>query len=145
MSVGRICSRDVDLIGFEDSVAVAAQRMHSHKVGTLMVADGDNRPIGMITDRDLVVRVIAAGLDHATTDVGTVMTRDVTTVYEDCQVETALEVMRRGPFRRLAVVDEDERLVGLLSIDDILGLLTKEFRSIGSLMLAESPQSLGVD
>ena len=142
MTVGKICSRSVDLADPDESAMMAAKRMHSRKVGTLIVIDDEKRPIGLITDRDLTVRVLAVGLDPDVTDVGTVMTRDVKTVREDCSVETALEVMRGGPFRRVAVVDENDQLVGLLSIDDVLDLLAAEFRSIGRLIRAECPTSL---
>jgi CBS domain-containing protein len=142
MTVGRICTRCVDVVEPFERVAVAAKRMHSRKVGTLVVVDVEKRPIGLITDRDLTVRVLAAERDPAVTDVETVMTRGVETVRENCPIETALEVMRSGPFRRVPVVDGEGELLGLVSLDDILTVLAEEFRSIGSLLNAESQQSL---
>jgi CBS domain-containing protein len=70
------------------------------------------------------------------------MTRSPVTVGEDTPIEEALAVMRRGPFRRVPVVDREQRLVGLLSLDDILDLLCEEFGQIGKLLAGESPRSL---
>ena len=63
MSVGRICVREVDLAESAESVQVAARRMNSRKVGTLMVQNKADEPIGIITDRDLAIRVVGEGLD----------------------------------------------------------------------------------
>ena len=70
------------------------------------------------------------------------MTTGLKTVNEDCPIESALEVMRSGPFRRIPVVDENGHLEGLVSIDDVLDLLAEEFQSIGKLVSQESPRSL---
>ena len=142
MTIAKICCRNVDLAEPDEAVLAAAQRMHARKVGTLVVLDDKKRPIGLITDRDLTVRVLAVGLDPTTTDVSAVMTRNVRTVREDCSIEAALEIMRSGPFRRLCVVSDDDSLAGIISIDDILDLLAEEFRTIGRLLSAESQESL---
>lgn len=144
MTVGKICSRSVDWAGPDESVQVVAGRMHSRKVGTLVILDAAQHPIGLVTDRDLTVRVLAEGRDAGTTPVRDVMTASIKTVREDCPIESALEVMRRGPFRRIPVVNEQNQLIGILSVDDILDLLSEEFRSIGRLLNAEGPQSMGL-
>jgi CBS domain-containing protein len=142
MSVGRICIREVDIIAPEESVQVAAGRMHSRQVGTLVVMNADRDPVGIITDRDLTVRVLAEGRDAATTTVADVMRGPLKTVHEETPIEDALRIMRSGPFRRVPVVDGEGKLVGLLSLDDILELLAEEFASIGKLLEAEEPRSL---
>ncbi len=142
MSVGRICVREVDLADADESVQVAAQRMHARKVGTLVVLDSEKRPTGILTDRDLTVRVLAEGRDPFHTRVGDVMTRSPKTVREETPIEEALALMRAGQFRRLPVVDAEGALVGLVSLDDILDLLAEEFREIGRLVQEEGPESL---
>ena len=142
MSVGRICVREVDIVQPGESVQAAAQRMHSRKVGTLVVQDEDRKPIGIVTDRDLTVRVLAKARDPFQTTVGEVMTQCPRTVREDTPLEEALTVMRSGPFRRVPVVSVEGELVGLLSLDDILDLLTEEFGQIRGLLEQESPGSL---
>lgn len=143
MSVGRICNRSVDTAEPDESVQVAASRLHARKVGTLAVLDHARKPIGILTDRDLTVRVLADGKDAARTTVAEAMTPSPRTIREEMPIEDALAVMRSGPFRRILVVDDDDKLVGLLSLDDILDLLTEEFGLIGKLLREENPRSLG--
>src|SRR5262245_10661220 len=142
MSAGRICVREVDTAEVAESVQAAADRMNSRNVGTLLVLDPHEQPLGIITDRDLAVRVLAKGKDPFATTVGDVMTHIPKTIHEDAPVEQAIEIMRSGPFRRLPVVDDAGKLVGLLSIDDILDVLAEEFRDIGALLKAERPEVL---
>lgn len=134
MSVGRICSREVDVAAVDESALEAAQRMATRDVGTLIVLNPAKAPVGIITDRDLVVRVLAVRKDPHVTRVGEVMTRDPKAVQEDCPIETALGLMRAGPFRRLPVVDHHGQLVGILSLDDVLSLLAEEFAHIGRVL-----------
>lgn len=142
MSVGDICVREVDLADCEESAQVVAQRMLARKVGTLVVIDDVRKPVGIITDRDLAVRVVAKGLDSHQTTVADVMTACPDTVHEDTSVDTAITLMRAGPFRRLPVVDGPGHLVGLLTLDDVLELLSEELSDIGRLVEEESPASL---
>ena len=142
MTVGRICVREVDLAAGNESVQVAARRMHDRKVGTLLVLDEQRRPIGILTDRDLTVRVLAEALDPAQTLVSQVMTKDPKVIEEEASLERAIAIMRSGPFRRVAVVDKEGRLAGLLSMDDVLDLLREEMNEIGELIRRESPGSL---
>lgn len=142
MSVGRICARNVDVAQPEETAQVAARRMHSRSVGTLVVVSSSEEPIGILTDRDLTVRIVAEGRDPLATPIEEIMTRDPRTVNEDEPIESALAVMRAGPFRRVLVTDESGKLVGLLSMDDILSLLRQELNDIGELLHKESPQSL---
>ena len=142
MSAGRICVREVDFVEVGESVQVAAQRMHARNVGTLVVLDKEKRPVGMLTDRDLAVRVLAKAGDPIQTTVSEVMTQSLHTVSENTPIEDALRAMRLGRCRRLPVVDGTGQLVGLLSVDDIMDLLISEFRDIGVLLREESPRSL---
>lgn len=144
MSVNRILQRDVDVIEPTDSARVAANRMQQRTVGSLVVVDRNHVPLGMITDRDLVVRLIAEGRDPDTTMVGQIMTGPVASVEEDAPIESAVRVMRQGAFRRLPVVGKSGRLSGIVSLDDILLLLAEEFRDIGDLVGSETPQAAAV-
>lgn len=142
MSVGRICVREVDLVDADESARQAAQRMHQRAVGSLVIVSSDNQPVGILTDRDLVERVLAQGKDPNATRVGQVMTADPKTVSEDASIESALSLMRGGRFRRVPVVDGDGKLVGLLSLDDVLILLAEEFTQIGQLLERETPRGV---
>ena len=142
MSVGRICIREVDTAEVTELVQAAADRMNARNVGTLIVLNPERHPLGIVTDRDLAVRVVARGKDPFATTVGDVMTLFPRTVREDTPIEDAIAMMRVGPFRRVPVVDRQGKLVGLLSIDDVLELLAEEFRDIGKLLKAERPEAL---
>jgi CBS domain-containing protein len=129
----------VDLADAEETVQAAAQRMRERKVGTLIILNPANRPIGIVTDRDLVVRALAHGKDPRQTHVGEVMTRNPKTVSEATPIEQALALMRSGGCRRLPVTSSDGTLAGLVSLDDILSLLAEEFFHVGTLVEKEMP------
>ncbi|MGA8350650.1 MAG: CBS domain-containing protein, partial [Isosphaeraceae bacterium] len=139
MSVGRICTRYVDLADTEETIQAAAQRMEEQKVGTLVILNPAKEPIGILTDRDLVLRALSHDANPCETRVGAVMTRNPRTVSEAAPIEQALSLMRSGGFRRLPVVRADGTLVGLISLDDILSLLAEEFAQIDSLVEKEMP------
>jgi CBS domain-containing protein len=142
MTVGRICVREVDTADPEESVQVAAERMHSRNVGTLIVLNERQQPIGMVTDRDLTIKVLARGLDGTSVTVREVMSPGPKSIQEETPIESALKIMRDGPYRRVPVVDEEGKLVGLLSLDDILDLLAEEFGEIGALVRRSGPRAL---
>ena len=139
MTVGRLCTREVFFARPEETVEEAARRMLDNNVGSLVVIDEETRPVGIVTDRDLAVRVVARDLVAQKTHVEDVMTRQPETVPESLTLEMALERMRGGRRRRLIVVDEEGRLEGLLTMDDMLALLVEEFESIGGLIGRQQP------
>jgi CBS domain-containing protein len=139
IDVGSICQRDVDLAGPDDSVASAADRMRQRTVGSLIVVDGSKHPIGIITDRDLVIRALADAKDADSTPVSEVMTPDIVVATGDTSINSALRLMREGPFRRLPIVDHEGVLIGLVTVDDMLIRIGREFGEIGSLIELETP------
>ncbi len=142
MTVGRICQRQVDTAEGKEMARAAARRMSPRCVGTLVVLDESRKPVGILTDRDLAVRVLAEGLNPDTTPVADVMTRHPSTVSENAAIEDVLALMRSKAVRRMPVVDKQGRLVGLVSVDDVLTLLAEEFRHLGKLLEKSSPKSL---
>jgi CBS domain-containing protein len=116
----------------------AARRMRDRQVGTVVVVDGE-RPVGILTDRDLTVRVLAAGLDPNKTRVSEIMTPSPTTVTEETEIVTAIGHMRAGRFRRLPVVGSDGRLRGIIALDDVVGVVATELAEVGPLLLREAP------
>ncbi|MDX1929834.1 MAG: CBS domain-containing protein [Pirellulaceae bacterium] len=118
--------------------------MNSRNVGALVVLDAQKRPVGIVTDRDLAIRVVGKGLDPNTTALGLVMSELPETVGENTSIESAISIMRRGPYRRLPVVDDRDQLVGIVSLDDIFVLLSEEFAEIGKLVGRESPNAFAL-
>jgi CBS domain-containing protein len=113
----------------EDTVEKAARVMRDRHVGCLIVTR-HGRPAGVVTDRDLVVRVVAAGRGPATTAVGEFVTYDPITVSVREGIETAVERMRRHGVRRLPVVDDEGIAVGIVTADDLLVLLGGEIAAV---------------
>ena len=142
MSVGRICVRGVDFANPQESAWQVAERMHDRAVGTLIVQDEHGRPCGILTDRDLVERVIVPRRNPDDTLVSEIMTPNPISVAEDASIETAVALMRSGGFRRLPVGDHNDMLIGIVSLDDVLSLLAEEFVAIGELLKKQSPPTV---
>src|SRR5215207_4575511 len=118
MQVSEILTRDVETIRPETSAREAAQRMRSMDVGSLPVCDG-RRLLGMVTDRDLAIRVLADGRDPNATCVRDAMTPDVVYAFEDDDVQRAADIMKERQIRRLPVVNREKQLVGIVALGDI--------------------------
>lgn len=105
----------------QDSVRSAAQIMRDHDVGPVPVCDSDERKtlVGIITDRDITIKVIAEGRDAANTAVGDVMTKEVFSCFPDEDAMSALKVMEEQQVRRIPVVDRHNHVVGIISQADI--------------------------
>lgn len=134
MTIGRICSRHTYLADPDETALEAADRMRRENVGTLVVIDGRKKPIGILTDRDLAVRVLAPGKSPRDTKVGDVMTANPRTVSEKTPIEDAVGTMRSLAVRRLPVVDGRGKLAGIVSVDDVLELVTEELGNLGRII-----------
>jgi CBS domain-containing protein len=116
--VADVMEREVKLANPDDNVQQAARMMREADVGILPVGEGD-RLVGMVSDRDIAVRVAAEGRDPARTKVRDVMSPDVRYVYEDEDLEHVAENMAEQQVRRLPVMNRDKRLIGIVSLGDI--------------------------
>ncbi|HTP94886.1 MAG TPA: CBS domain-containing protein [Burkholderiales bacterium] len=137
MKMAEICTREVVQVRARTSVAEAAALMRSRHVGDLVVTDdiaGKAMPLGIVTDRDIVVEVVAAGVDPATLSVGDIMGRRLVTAGETEEISDVLPRMRHEGVRRIPVVDEDGALVGIISLDDLLEVLAQELTDTVRLM-----------
>jgi CBS domain-containing protein len=134
MSAGAICVRSVLIASPGESVRAVTQRMAQADVGTVVVLGEAKRPVGILTDRDVALRCVAQGRDPDSTEAGAVMTSPATCIAESTPIEAALTRMADARVRRLVVVDEKERLVGILALDDVLELLAEEATTIGRLI-----------
>jgi CBS domain-containing protein len=139
MSVGRICVREVCIARPDETACAGAERMRDQCVGCLIVVDEDSEPVGIVTDRDLAVRVLAAGHDGAKVTLGEVMTPGPRVVDQEASIEDSVALMRRAGIRRLPVVDSVGALAGLVTLDDVLDLLSEELGDIGRLLTLQGP------
>ncbi len=129
MTAGEICNRDVVIAYRDMSLTEAARLMREHHVGSLVVVvdRGAQRvPAGILTDRDIVVAVVARELDPAKLKVADVMSAGVFAVREQDGLAEVLRAMREHGVRRMPVVAPDGSLAGLLTIDDLLELAAEE-------------------
>jgi len=139
MSVGKICTRVTVTAGPEESARAGAKRMRTYGVGSLVVIDGDGRPIGMLTDRDVAVRLVAEDRDPDRTPIEDVMSMPLHSVAEETPIESALSAMAGAGVRRSVVTDAKGRLIGILTLDDVLELLSEEAQTIGALLRNQVP------
>lgn len=117
--VEEVMTRDVETVRPDTSLKEAAELMRTLNVGPLPVVDGENL-VGIITDRDIVVRAVAMGLDPNSTRVADAMTSDVECVFQDEDIEVAMRKMREEQIRRILVVERDSRkLVGIIALGDL--------------------------
>jgi CBS domain-containing protein len=105
----------------EDSVSEVAQLMKKEDIGPVLIVDGDNSKtlVGIVTDRDLALKVVAEGRDPKTTKVKDVMSKKLVTCYADDDAEQAMNAMAQFQLRRIPVVGEDMELVGIISQADV--------------------------
>ena len=118
MKLREIMSKQVVRIHPEESVAVAARTLTNYNIGMLPVCGNDGRICGVVTDRDIVTRCLAANRKPHTTQVGQVMTENVTSIRPDMDTGVAAHLMGRLQVRRLPVV-EDGKLCGMVSLGDM--------------------------
>ena len=129
MKVRQFCSRIVAVAEPSTNLREAARLMREHHVGSLVVIDhaaGATAPIGMVTDRDIVMLAVAAGVDPQMLTVRDVMNPELTVLRDDCGVFEAAETMAATGARRLPVVTEAGALLGIVSLDDVMRVLSTE-------------------
>jgi len=118
MLVSEVMTRQVELVGPNDSIQQAAKSMARIDAGVLPVAEGD-RLIGMVTDRDIAIRAVGEGRDPARTVVKDIMSPEVRYCFDDDDVADVADNMAEQQVRRLPVVNRNKRLVGIISLADI--------------------------
>lgn len=147
MSAGELCNRKVAIAEKTLSVADAARLMRRLHVGDLVVIeerDGRRQPVGIVTDRDIVVEVVAASMDPEALTIGDVMGPELATVRENEDLFETLRYMRDKGVRRMPVVDQAGGLVGILTLDDLLGLLAEEMTGLARLVSHERQREADV-
>jgi CBS domain-containing protein len=138
MTVGEFCSRDVVCTYRSTPLTEGAKLMRDHHVGSLVVVEEGAKgrvPVGILTDRDIVVAVVAPEVDPRGVTVGEVMQSELVTVREEDSLSDVLRVMRRAGVRRAPVLTLSGTLAGIIASDDLLGIVARELddlvRAIG--------------
>ena len=129
MKVGEVCNREAAFVYKHERLTEAAKVMRERHVGSLVVVAGEARglvPVGILTDRDIVVEVLTAGLDYRTVSVGEIMSRELIAAREDDDVLDAFKTMRSRGIRRLPVLTRSGTLAGIVTVDDLLELVAEQ-------------------
>jgi len=138
LTIEQIMTKKVVALRPQDTVAQAARLMREKGVGCILVLDRGKKPLGILTDRDIVVSVVAVGLDPMTTKLEEVMTPRVLTASRGEILLRVAKRMAEASVRRLPVVDEEGRVKGLISVDDILVLLITELSNVCAAIVGPS-------
>jgi len=145
MNIESLLSRPVSALHSSATCAEAARRMRRQNIGSIVVEE-DGAPIGIVTDRDLALRVVAEELDPGAVTVGAIMTPFPAFLTAERDLRAALDVMREMHVRRLPAVNAKGRLIGVLSLDDVLIELAEELGRVKDLLQLERAQKdLGED
>ena len=140
MNAGELCNREVVFVHRDTRLVEAARLMREHHVGSVVVVVerlSERVPVGILTDRDIVVSVLAKELDPRTLTVADVLTDGLVTVREQDDVSDALRVMREGGVRRVPVLSRSGALAGILTLDDVLELMSEEMNDFARTMVKE--------
>lgn len=140
MPIGEICNREVVFARRDETVRAAAQLMREHHVGDLVVVDerdGRRVPAGILTDRDIVVGIVAKHLDPDVLAVGDVIGPELVIAKESDGVSETIELMRAKGVRRIPVIDAAGALVGIVTADDMLDLLAEELSGLSRIVSRE--------
>lgn len=120
LTVADVMTREVVYLPADTMLDEAAQAMRDGAIGDIVITEGPTLA-GLVTDRDIVVRAIAEHLRPETTTVGSIATRELMMVQETATVDEAVRAMREHAVRRLLVCDADRKLVGIVSLSDVVG------------------------
>ncbi|HZP91562.1 MAG TPA: CBS domain-containing protein [Burkholderiales bacterium] len=140
MNVERIYSRNIVRVPRSSTLRDAAILMRDYHVGALLVtedAPNEDRVMGIVTDRDLVLQAMAEGIGPDDATIGEVMTPDLVTIEGEADLHEAMETMRENGVRRLAVTADSGALVGVVSFDDVVDALAAEVGSLAGILKSE--------
>lgn len=146
MSVGEVCNREVVIVGRDASILEVTRLMRRHHVGAVVVSeerDGERVPVGIMTDRDIVVELLAEEVDLAAVSVGDAMSFELLTAGEDADLLETLGRMREKGVRRVPVVNRRGALVGILAVDDVIDLIAEQLSELVRLIATEQQRERG--
>ena len=145
MPIGEFAIRQVVVASRETPVLEAAKLMRRYHVGDIVVVDearGKRVPVGIVTDRDIVLEVLAQEIDAGKLSVGDIMSNDLAMVRENEGVLQTIQRMRAKGARRAPVVDDNGALIGIVSADDFLELLSEELNELAKLISREQKREV---
>ena len=143
MAIGDVCNREVVFVERTASLSEVAQVMREYHVGALVVVDeqaGGRVPVGMVTDRDMVIEVVAKQVAADSLRAGDIMSEPALTARVQDGIWETIQRMRVKGVRRVPVVNDENMLVGIVTVDDLLELLAGEISDLSRLIAREQVQ-----
>lgn len=138
MSIADYCTRDPITAGPGETVREAAKRMAKRGVGAIVVTDDEDRPVGMVTDRDIVQKVLRRRRDPDRTSLEQIMSIDVVSIWDQLPISRAFNRMRQEAVRRVLATDDNGKISGILTFDDALPLIAAELSLAADVVRAQS-------
>ncbi len=138
MTVYTVCQTSVLSVKPDATVQFVAELMRDKNIGCVVVTE-NHKPVGIITDRDIALRAASLCGEPEMALIDSIMTRDIRTIRKDTGVFDAIQEMKSTGVRRMPIVDNSGRLVGLLTVDDLIRLLAREMADIARIIGKESP------
>lgn len=133
MFVGQYCDKKISTLTQDSSILDAAKVMRKNHVGEVIIVEnkmGNTIPVGLITDRDIVVEILAMEIDIETINLGSVMCIELITVNYDSSLNKALEIMQHYGIRRAPVVGNDGGLIGIINIEAVIKVVSQDMAKI---------------
>lgn len=140
MSIGEVCNREVVIMNRDESILDAARLMREQHVGDVVVVEqreGTPVPVGILSDRDIVIEVLAKEVSPDSVSVGDIMSTQLLIARETDEILDTIKSMRTGGVRRMPVVDETGALVGILALDDFIELIAEQLTDLVGLLSNE--------
>lgn len=140
MTTGEYCNREMVFVEKNEPVSEAIYLMRKHHIGDVIVVERHGKdiiPLGILTDRDIVMEILAEGVDLQSVNIGDVMSFNLVAVQDSTSLVDAIKLMHRKGVRRLPVIDKKGNAVGILTLDDILALLAEQLSDIVGLITVE--------
>lgn len=125
MLIGEFCTKEVVTALGDETLYDAAKKMWDHGVGTVVIVDEEGAPIGIITDRDVAMKGVAQ-MDPTWAPLNAMMAQEIVVLHQDRDLFEATRIMSEQGIRRIPVVDDDGKLAGILSIDDVMMVFGRE-------------------
>lgn len=143
MNAGEICNRDVVIINRDNTILEAAKLMREYHVGDVVVVEerqGVQSPVGILTDRDIVIEILGQDLEPAEVQVGDAMSFELLTATEEDEILETVKRMRSKGVRRIPVVNQRGSLEGIITVDDLVDLLAEQMADLAALITTEQRQ-----
>lgn len=145
MKVGDVCNREVVCISGQATLLEASHLMREEHVGCLVVVEGEEdqaMPVGIVTDRDILLEVISEGVSLEKITVEDIMSSDLVTARKEDDFFEIIQKMRSKGIRRVPIVDGKMRLVGILALDDVFEILSSEMRNLSGVFVREQEREV---